>query len=764
MVDRMSEERRPLEPGREELEALTRAVAAFVVEQVATLAEQPSFDLDGAEAVRASFREPAPEEGRSLESILARLRPAIAKSYNTAGPGYLAYIPGGGVYSAALAAFVSAATNRYVGVSQPAPALAQIEETAGRWLCDVMGLPAGARGLRSSGGSMSNFGAIVAARHEKLGEDLSGAVLYFSEETHYCVAKAARLAGLPRQAARALPVDGRRRLRMDALEDAVRRDAAAGRRPFLVVANAGTTNTGAIDPLPEVLAVARAHGLWAHVDAAYGGFFRLADGGEELLRGIEGFDSITLDPHKGLFLPYGMGALLVRDGGALACAHRESAHYVQDVAEDGSLGFADLLAGAVAGLPRPAPVAARAAARARRLPRAAHGELALARWAHDEIARDERFEIVDLPQLSVVASACARAEGRRAAVGRAHAPREREAPGVPLEHAPRRAPRSAPLCPELPHPRGPRARRRPRPARGGRARSSAARGTRGATLRPQAAGRPRAGAAARGSADGVVHPRVERVYHGQQAAPLPQLPQRRRGVGAGRPLAPSARRRPRTRAAGRSRSRGAGGRSSRGRTTGRRRRARRTRSARGEGGVGGLERQRGRQGEEEEAARRDAADEGPLHVAQPEVAELVREHGRDLADGQGGDEGVQEDDPLLAEQAREVGVAVGRAPRRVHHEQTAGAEASALGEREDRFAQLAVGQGREAVEDRGEDGRVDPGGEDVEGRHESPGPQPPRRPHPLHHREERRGAGRRGRPPPPHPSRGRGRSPSASAG
>ena len=399
----MSEERRPLEPGREELDALTRAVAAFVVEQVATLDEQPSFDLDGAEAVRASFRESFPEEGRSLESILERLRPAIAKSYNTAGPGYLAYIPGGGVYAAALAAFVSAATNRYVGVSQPAPALAQIEETAGRWLCDLMGLPAGARGLLTSGGSMSNFGAIVAARHEKLGEDLSGGVLYFSEETHYCVAKAARLAGLPRRAARALPVDGRRRLRADALEDAVRRDAAAGRRPFLVVANAGTTNTGAVDPLSEVLAVARRHGLWAHVDAAYGGFFRLADGGEELLRGIEDFDSITLDPHKGLFLPYGMGALLVRDGGALARAHRESAHYVQDVAEDGALGFADLspeLSRDFRGLRLWLPVQLHGLAAFREQ---LTEKLALARWAHDELARDERFEIVDPPQLSVVA-------------------------------------------------------------------------------------------------------------------------------------------------------------------------------------------------------------------------------------------------------------------------------------------------------------------------------------------------------------------------
>jgi aromatic-L-amino-acid decarboxylase len=393
----------PLEPARDELEALTRAVSDFVVDHVATLGEQPSFDLDGADAVRASFREPVPQEGRSLDSILARLRPAIAKSYNTAGPGYLAYVPGGGVYAAALAAFVAAATNRYVGVSQPAPALAQIEETAGRWLCDLMGLPAGARGLLTSGGSLSNFGAIVAARHERLGDDLSSGVLYCSEETHYCVAKAARLAGLPRRGVRTLPVDERFRLRPESLEDAVRADRSAGRRPFLVVANVGTTNTGAVDPLPDVVRVARESGLWAHADAAYGGFFRLAEGGEDLLRGIEAFDSITLDPHKGLFMPYGLGALLVRDGEALARAHRGFAHYVQDVEEDGTLGFADL-----------SPELSRDFRGLRLwLPLQLHGlpafraqlteKLALARWAYDELRLDPRFEMVDEPQLSVVA-------------------------------------------------------------------------------------------------------------------------------------------------------------------------------------------------------------------------------------------------------------------------------------------------------------------------------------------------------------------------
>ena len=121
---------RPLEPGPAELEAQTRMVAAFVLAQLRGLANAPSFDLDGVEPLRASFVEDPPERATSLAHLLERLAPAIARSYNTAGPGYLAYIPGGGVYASALADFVACAVNRYVGVAQAAPVLAQIEETA----------------------------------------------------------------------------------------------------------------------------------------------------------------------------------------------------------------------------------------------------------------------------------------------------------------------------------------------------------------------------------------------------------------------------------------------------------------------------------------------------------------------------------------------------------------------------------------------------------------------------------------------------------
>jgi aromatic-L-amino-acid decarboxylase len=392
-----------LEPEPSELEAMTRAVADFVLAHVSSLEAQPSWSDDDADAVVASFREDPPEGGRPLSALLPRLEKAVGLGYNTAGPGYLAYIPGGGVYSAALADLVATAVNRYVGVRRAAPALVQIEETAVGWLARLMGLPPGAGGILTSGGSLSSFSAVVTAREERLGEGFQQGTIYLSAETHHCVAKAARLAGFPRGSLRYLPTDARLRLVPEALLEAVRRDRDEGRRPFLVVANVGTTNTGAIDPLPDLVRAARALGLWVHADAAYGGFFRLARGGERLLAGLEDCDSISLDPHKGLFLPYGLGALLVRDGAALSRAHRETASYVQDVAEEGSLGFADLspeLSRDFRGLRLWLPLQLHGLAAFREQ---LDEKLALAREAYEALREDGHFEMLDPPQLSVVA-------------------------------------------------------------------------------------------------------------------------------------------------------------------------------------------------------------------------------------------------------------------------------------------------------------------------------------------------------------------------
>lgn len=395
--------RHPLEPDPEALRVLTDEVARFVVAHVASLPEQPSSDLEGVEAVRASLVGPVPETGRPLAAALDGLRPAIAKSFNTAGPGYLAFIPGGGVYAAALGDFIACAVNRYVGVRQAAPALVQIEETVLRWLADLMGYPEGARGILTSGGSLSNLSAIVTARVARLHEDdLLRGILYVSTETHRCVAKAARLAGFPVRNVRLVDVDARFRMRPDALETEIRADHARGLRPFLVVPSVGTTNTGAIDPLPEILDVARRHRLWVHADAAYGGFFRLAKGGEALMPLLPECDSMTLDPHKGLFLPYGTGCLLVRDGKALHRAHADHADYLQDVVGE-EPGFNDLspeLSRDFRGLRLWLPIRLHGL---RAFRDALTEKLALTRQAFEELRRDGRFEILDEPQLSILA-------------------------------------------------------------------------------------------------------------------------------------------------------------------------------------------------------------------------------------------------------------------------------------------------------------------------------------------------------------------------
>ncbi len=285
-------------------------------------------DVDAAELCRA-LREPAPEQGVALGPLLDNLfRDWIPRSFTAPSPGYLAYIPGGGLYPAALADFITNTTNRYTGVWQAAPALVQLEANALDWLRDWMGFPPEARGLFTTGGSMATFNAIVCARERYLGAEIRRGVLYTSDQAHHSVLKSAKLAGVMPDRVRAIGSDDRFRLRVDALREAIAADRRAGLTPFAIVSSAGTTNTGAVDPLDGIADVGAAEGMWHHVDGAYGAFFYLCDDLRETLRGLPRADSLTLDPHKGMFLPYGTGALLVRDGAALRAAHEATAAYL----------------------------------------------------------------------------------------------------------------------------------------------------------------------------------------------------------------------------------------------------------------------------------------------------------------------------------------------------------------------------------------------------------------------------------------------------
>jgi aromatic-L-amino-acid decarboxylase len=251
-------------------------------------------------------------------------------SINTAHPSYMAYIPGGGLFPSAIADFIGSAVNRFVGSWFSAPAASRLETNVLQWFAQWMGFPDTARGILTSGGSLATFSAVVTARMHLLGENITKGTVYCSDQTHLCVKKAVRLAGIPDRNIRILESDKFFRAIPGLFEDKIKEDQKNGFRPFFLVASAGTTNTGSIDPLPELAGLAEKYGLWLHIDAAYGGFFILCKEGKRKLEGIDRADSIVLDPHKGLFVPYGTGSLLVKKGELLKKAHMVTADYLQD--------------------------------------------------------------------------------------------------------------------------------------------------------------------------------------------------------------------------------------------------------------------------------------------------------------------------------------------------------------------------------------------------------------------------------------------------
>ncbi len=401
----MNEEDRSLELSGDSLRALIDAAAGRIVAHLASLPAQPSADNRDPAGLARSLRETLPESGAPVEELLDLLfTTVIPRGFNTAGPGYLAYIPGGGLPHSAVADLIADATNRYVGVFAAAPGLAQIEANVVRWFCSIVGYPDSAGGILTTGGSLSNFSAIVAARRDRLGDDFRSGTLYVSDQTHHSIQKAASLAGFPEENVREIASDSRFRIRIDLLSAKVSEDRAAGLSPFFVVGNAGTTNTGAVDDLDAVADFAAAENLWFHTDAAYGGFFALTRRGRERLSGIDRSDSVVLDPHKSLFLPYGNGSLLVRDPETLKRAHALSADYLPKMQEAADLTDFTLLS----------PELSRDWRGLRAwLPIKMHGigvfrtnldeKLDLALWAAHELARIPGIEVLAEPQLSTLA-------------------------------------------------------------------------------------------------------------------------------------------------------------------------------------------------------------------------------------------------------------------------------------------------------------------------------------------------------------------------
>jgi aromatic-L-amino-acid/L-tryptophan decarboxylase len=393
----------PLDPAPQDMQAMGEAAVSYLIGFIQGLDDAPAEATEGALDLANRLRAVPPEHGGEFAPVFAEAQEAISRTFEYAGPGYLAYIPGGGLFTAALADFIAQGVNRYVGLWQPSPAAVQIEENVTRWLCDLFDYPEGSQGLLLSGGSMANLSAMVTARHAKLGEDFTDGVYYVSEQAHASVPKAATIAGFSKRNVRIVATDDELRMDPQALRTQIARDRADGLRPFLVAPSVGTTNTGAIDPIADIADIAEAEDLWLHVDGAYGGFFQLTDRGRERFRGTERSDSVTLDPHKGLFLPYGTGGLVVRDGAAMRDAHYEGAAYLQDLPPTGELPnyseHSAELSRDWRGLRVWMPLALHGVAAFRE---ALDEKLDLAGYLADAFRDDDRIELCWEPQLTVI--------------------------------------------------------------------------------------------------------------------------------------------------------------------------------------------------------------------------------------------------------------------------------------------------------------------------------------------------------------------------
>lgn len=395
----------PLELSTEAMVQLVDEAMAQIAAHIASLPQQDmSYTEGGAELARA-HAEDLPEQGAPYRELLHLIfDKLVKKTYNCASPGYLAYIPGGGLFHSAVADLISNSLNRYVGVWVAAPGLIQLEINVARWFCQMVGYPDEAQGQLTSGGSMANFIALVTARRERLPEDFLKGTLYCSDQVHHSVTKAAMLAGFPSSSVRVVPSDSDQQISVERLRAQVRADRSAGLVPFLVVGSAGTVNTGAVDDLQALADLAEEEDLWLHIDGAYGGFFVLTERGRDRFQGLSRAHSITLDPHKGLFLPYGTGCLLVRDGAALKRAHHVVAEYMPQTQDEPDLvDFSEIspeLSRDFRGLRVWLPMKLHGAEVFRQ---ALDEKLDLAAWATRELEKIPHIEIVAEPQLSIVA-------------------------------------------------------------------------------------------------------------------------------------------------------------------------------------------------------------------------------------------------------------------------------------------------------------------------------------------------------------------------
>ena len=338
IVDRLiklKEDTRLIEPLGPELDELTQKVVNYGHKYLREINEIKAYETEDGYGDLLSEIE-FTEEGQEIDQLLKIIvKDVDGPGIRPASGGHLGYIPGGGVYPTALGDYMAAVANKFAGLRYASPGAVQLENQVIKWIANILGLPESTHGNLTSGGSIANLIAIVTAR-DAMGitsDMIKKSCIYLTQQTHHSIHKAIRIAGLNEAHLREIEVDKRFRIDAEALQSQIQTDKENGLKPFLVIASAGTTDTGAVDPIMDIAEICQQNQIWYHVDAAYGGFFILVNQLKDKFKGIEKADSVTIDPHKGLFLAYGIGAVLVKDFKSLRNSHYYMANYLQDATE-----------------------------------------------------------------------------------------------------------------------------------------------------------------------------------------------------------------------------------------------------------------------------------------------------------------------------------------------------------------------------------------------------------------------------------------------
>ena len=328
-----------LEPSADEIRDWVNSVTQFIIEYLGELRDRPVYRHTSSREIRSELDSKLPIKGTDFDSLLKVFRDAIVPfSRQNAHPRMFGYVQSPGTAIAAFADLLASTLNANLTIWRSAPAPVELERLTIDWIRQILGFNPGAGGLFVSGGSMANLIGIAMARKTK-DESSERLRIYASSEMHFSIAKAARLLGIGRENVREVTVDEHFRIQIDDLLAKITADLQDGYVPFCVVANAGTVNTGAVDPFTEIREIADRFQLWMHVDGSYGAFAVLAESARKLFAGMDQSDSIALDPHKWLYLPVDVGCVIYRDPEIARAAFAHEAEYTRMFGEEADEAF-----------------------------------------------------------------------------------------------------------------------------------------------------------------------------------------------------------------------------------------------------------------------------------------------------------------------------------------------------------------------------------------------------------------------------------------